>query len=550
LSVVNQCRNRHDFEVRLQNVPFLTVSQSRVRVNGQQTLAVPVQFSSKTTPPGVHRGQVVVVCQTCSREATCKQDREILDVVLTVTAPPSAPGAPPSNPPTPPPATPPANPGGVAGPAKPPVVAPTKPGTPRTTALFNEFGKGPCDCEELRKQAAAAEEAAAAAQAKADAARAEAEAAEQAARDAEAAAAKAEKAAQPAPSTYGATVDGQEYSSADVEYLERLRADNNAALKAGKITSAQHQARAKQLTAKLAREERLANEAKLKAEAAAARKAAEAARAAANAARARADAAQKDADKPNADAAAALDAYRKCLERCRLEAEARAAEEKQKKDDEARAAATRAEAERKKKADEDAARTRAAEQQYLLDNIRQLGLVSSAPFKDIPGAFDRVIDRIIPDSLGKTAEQWVAEMATMVAEETAGVQVPIGLIQAIGGLYQIAAALLDPCTAAGKLRSVQRLQGMINPKTKARYTLNEALDKTDKMCALLTELKSKIEAIRKLRGAHEPVQAIARRPAMASPIVDQNMIRTVRLGVVDSSTGWSGDFAATHRPGP
>lgn len=64
----------------------------------------------------------------------------------------------------------------------------------------------------------------------------------------------------------------------------------------------------------------------------------------------------------------------------------------------------------------------------------------------------------------------------------------------------IAAALMDPCTQAGMRKTVERLQGMTNPKTDRRYTLNEALDKTEKMYKLLNDLKAKIDAIKKLQG--------------------------------------------------
>lgn len=505
LSVVNQCRSSHNFQIQRQNVPFLNISQNQVQVNGNQTVNIPVQFNTQNLTVGVHQGQVLVVCLTCRSEPTCLQDREVLQVVLNVANPT---GNPPNNQPQNPP-------GNTRTENAPNPTSPNWPAgvliekIPRVAAVYNQFMTGPCPdkekgCEKLRQIAAELEAAATDAQKKADDAKKAADDAEAEAKAAEAAASSSSTAAQPAGSAYGATVNGQEYSSADIAYLEKLRKENNDNLKSGKITREEHQRRAKELTAKKAREERLANEAKLKSEAEAAKAAAEKARAAANDAKAKADAAQKAADAARKAADEALEAYKKCLkeleDKCRREAEAKAAADQKKKDDEARAAATRAADEIRRKEKEAADKTRAAENTYLLDNIKRLGLISSAPFKDIPGAFDAVVDKIIPDILGKTAEQWVAEMASQAAEGVSGTPIPISSIQAIGGLYQVAAALLDPCTQAGKRKTVERLQGMINPKTDRKYTLDEALDKTDRMCNLLNELKAKLAAIKKLQG--------------------------------------------------
>lgn len=495
LSVVNQCRQKHTFEIQKQNVPFLNISQNQVQVGGGQTVNVPVQFSAQNMAAGAYQGQVTVVCLTCRSEPTCTQDREVLQVVLNVASPQNQ-----------------------ANPANQPSNNPSnqiqipKEKIPRVTSVYADFlAKGLCaapDCDKLRQAAAEKEAAANEAQKQADAAKTKADAAEKAAKDAEAAAAKATKAAQPNPEGGTIKVGGETYSQADSAFLEAKKKKLMDDWKAGKITAEEHQRLRKELSGadalKKAREERLAKEAELKKEAEKAKADAEKARADADKAKADADAAQKKADDAKKEADAALEELKKCLkaaeEECKRQEEAKAKEEKDKKDRDAKAAADATAAEKAKKDAEEAEKTRQAEISYLLGNIKTLGLISSSPFKDIPGGFDAVVDKIIPDILGKTAEQWVSEMASQTAEGVTGSPIPISSIQAIGGLYQVAAALLDPCTQAGMRKTVERLQGMINPKTDAKYTLNEALDKTEKMCELLKELKAKIEAIKKLQG--------------------------------------------------
>jgi hypothetical protein len=88
----------------------------------------------------------------------------------------------------------------------------------------------------------------------------------------------------------------------------------------------------------------------------------------------------------------------------------------------------------------------------------------------------------------------------MLAEETARVPIPTDAIKALGGLYQIAAALLDPCTAAGARKTVQRLQKRVNSKTGRPYTLDGAITKTGQMCQLLRKLKAMSEQAHRSGG--------------------------------------------------
>jgi len=96
LTVVNRCRKNHQFEVQLQNTPFLRLSANLVNVKGGQTQVMPVKFDTSNLLPGIHQGTVLVLCKTCSSEATCTQDREVLQITLTVTdEPKETPSTPP-----------------------------------------------------------------------------------------------------------------------------------------------------------------------------------------------------------------------------------------------------------------------------------------------------------------------------------------------------------------------------------------------------------------------------------------------------------------------
>ncbi|HMQ04464.1 MAG TPA: hypothetical protein PKD26_11155 [Pyrinomonadaceae bacterium] len=496
ISVVNQCRNRHTFQLQTVNAPFLQIERPQVEVTGKQTVDVPVRFSTVGLTAGVHQGQVTVVCRTCKNEPTCMQDHEVLQIQLNVT---------PRDPPQQTPAAEPPPPSPI--PPKPSVQ--TEGTTSDRKASFNvildSFLKGPCpekaaDCDVLRSRPTSLADSAALEKEKASRSDVRAEAAERSAEAAEKDAAAAEKLAEPASSDYAARVNGQEYSSADIAFLERLRQKNNSDLAAGRISVAEHQRRANELTAKKAREERLAREAELKKEAEAKRQEAATARAAAATARRGANEAASSAASAEAAAASAVAEYERCLkeiaDRCRRESEAIAAKEKRKADELAAVERAKEQAANQRRNEEEARKRLAQNREYLLDNIKRLGLISSSQFKDVPGGFDAVIDKIIPDILGKTVEQWVAAVTGAAAEAVAGGPIPAGSVQAIGGIYQIGAALLDPCKRAGMQQTVARLQRMRNPRTGRNYNLVEALDKTDKMCNLLTELKDKVEAIK------------------------------------------------------
>ena len=183
--------------------------------------------------------------------------------------------------------------------------------------------------------------------------------------------------------------------------------------------------------------------------------------------------------------------------KAREEAARRAAEEaagnKQKAEEQARAAQAaqlerdKQERERKQRealAAEEARRTQRAQLDYLINNIKDLGLIPYEGWRNTPGIWDW-----LPVYLQTTVGG--------AAEEVAQTPIPTEVITAIGGLYNILNILLDPCTALGSRKTVERLQGRINPKTNRKYTLAEAIDKTDKMCKLLRELKRRVEQQRR-----------------------------------------------------
>lgn len=480
LSVINECKNKHNFQIQPQNVPFLNISQNQVQVSGRKTVSIPVQFNTHNLTPGVHQGQVLVICLSCRSEPTCTQDRETLQVIVNIPQPQVPAGN-----------IPPSNPGGQAAGTTTP-----KDKAPIVNAVFDGFRRGPCvvlegDCEKLRLIAAEKEAAAADAAAKANSAASTAGAAEQKAKDAEAAAKRAADAVEPEGRT-NSVVDGEGYTQADSDYLETLRAKNNADLAAGKISVAEHQARANGLTTKVAREERLAEQARLKKAAEEAKKNAGAARAEANSAKAAADAAQKAADAAKAAADAALEEYKKCLKKVEDEC-LRVAAEKKKKDDEAAAAAVAAAAKKadddKKKKDADArAQAQQEEIDYLLDNFKRLGLITERPKTNIPDALDAAFD-----ALQKVTGETIRNFLQSVAGQIGGGPIDPSYISALGEIYKAMGAVFSFNTKAGQERINRLLRTkIINPKTGKFYTDDEAAYKIKRMQDLMDKIKKKL----------------------------------------------------------
>jgi len=383
-------------------------------------------------------------------------------------------------------------------------------------------GKDPCKdhCDELLRALQDKEAEAAKAQALADEARKQAEGPEKAAREAEEAAKKAAEAAKD-PASRGRIIDherGRVYTSHDFELQRQANRSAWNDYKSGKINAQQLEQQWKDnngldaLDRLQDADQKARAQKKFEAEQLA-KKAAEA-RAAADAANAIARAAQEASDRAKAEAEAARKAYEECLRKLKEECEkARAAAAKAEAERQAAIAAAdraaaqaaanaQAAADLKRRQDAEAvrraqlaqeraeqariAREQAAanarnHRQYLIDNIRQLNLIPYRGWNDVPGIWDW-----LPNYL----ERPVGDLA----EEAGRAPIPTDVLKAIGGLYNIVNILLDPCTGLGARKTVERLENMTNPKTNRKYTLNEALTKTEQMCALLRQLKAKVEA--------------------------------------------------------
>jgi hypothetical protein len=462
ITVQNRCSNTHSFTLERQSVPFLTISQNQVQVAGGANQIVPVSFNTTGLAPKTYQGQVLVVCLTCASEPTCSQDREVLPVVLTVTGTPKS---------------------------------TEKPADNDTDPVPSDIEKkDPClalenRCDDLKAKAHRKEAEAAGAQSAADAAKTPADSAETKAKTAEQAAKDAEAAAKDDPSDYKAKVNEQDYSSADVAYRLVLQAEINRAQKAGEISNAEHKKQTEANTTKKARDERLKNLEQIGKEAAAAKKAADEARKAADEAKKVADAAQEAANAAKGEAEAARKAYDECIDKINEECKKIKAElariEKEARDaTDAAAAKLKLEEDRKKKAAADAQEL-LEKDKYLIDNIKKLGLIDS-----------RLIGRDAP-SIYQWLPRWLQTPVAMLVEAGTQTPIPIDALQAIARMYGLASSLLDPCTALGKRKTLERLNEMINPKTGSKYTDNEAFEKMSGICDLFARMRDKLEAIRK-----------------------------------------------------
>ena len=469
VTVLNRCKGRHSFEVSTSNLPFMSFPKgTTVKVKGGQTEVLPVLFDTTGLASGLHIGEFVVLCVSCANEPTCTQDRDTFPVKLTVPA------------------------------------SPTAPTVAASSSEDDPCAKPPRECEELRQAAWQKEAEAAGAEMVARTARQEADRLETEAARLEAEhKKKAAEAKDPGPgdSYIEDAETGRRVTSRD---LELKRAAMRAAwgkYKAGDLTAKELEetwddlsdAEALEELRKKDREER----AKKQKEADALKKKADTARTAADAVGAAATAAEATARSAREAAQEARRRYEECMkkwrEKCKKLAEERRRQEEERRKKAADAAAAAAEAERqaqlaeqRRKAAEAARQKRLAHNRYLLENIRDLGLISHPGFWETPGIWDW-----LPDAIERP-------VGDFLEDQTGGV-IPTDAIKAIGGLYGIAAALLNPCVSGGQGRTALRLTERKNPKTGSNYTLNEALKKTEEMCRMLRRLKARAEAA-KQRG--------------------------------------------------
>ena len=85
ITILNQCQQTHAFTVTEQQTPFLQLlAAPTVNVPGKSNYEVPVRFDTNGMNAGEYQGTVFVKCDTCRKEKTCGQDREVLPLHLVV----------------------------------------------------------------------------------------------------------------------------------------------------------------------------------------------------------------------------------------------------------------------------------------------------------------------------------------------------------------------------------------------------------------------------------------------------------------------------------
>jgi len=85
ITIQNQCQQTHSFTVTGQQTPYLQLPvAANVEVAGHSSYELPVRFNTNGMNAGPYQGTVIVKCETCRKEKTCKQDREVLPVRLIV----------------------------------------------------------------------------------------------------------------------------------------------------------------------------------------------------------------------------------------------------------------------------------------------------------------------------------------------------------------------------------------------------------------------------------------------------------------------------------
>jgi hypothetical protein len=377
-----------------------------------------------------------------------------------------------------------------------------------TSATSPQAPANPCeqlrlDCERLRFEVANLESQLTQSQAVLDAARREADRLEAEAQKTEEAARRASEAAKETNPGRGRIID----ESRGRVYTEGDFAARRAAIRqvwrdygAGKITAEQAQAAAQQLTG-LDSLDRIQDEANRDLSArrydaqqaakkgAEARAAANAARAAWQSAQARVAAIQQSLQKARAEYEACLKKFKEACarqqqEEARLAAEQRrAAEALARKEEAARRARerdarrptapapqdqTEAAAERRRRARE--------ENKYLISNMRALNMLPPASPE-----FDNFLAPFLAED---------NSTASALAEATPEFK------STLDAIYNIRARLTDACAPSrGREAKLDQLQKMQNSKTGRLYTAGEAEVKLRNVCALLRQLKSRVESL-------------------------------------------------------
>jgi probable HAF family extracellular repeat protein len=142
ITIRNQCQQTHTFTVTPQQTPFLQLlAAPTVNVAGNSSYELPVRFDTTGMNAGQYQGTVLVKCDTCRREGTCKQDREILPVRLTVLPDGTQPR--PTATPTPTPTPRPIGAGATPSPGPSSSPSPCAPASTSTTYVVKDLGALP-----------------------------------------------------------------------------------------------------------------------------------------------------------------------------------------------------------------------------------------------------------------------------------------------------------------------------------------------------------------------------------------------------------------------
>jgi len=127
LTITNDCKRSHDFSITPENAPFLDLlGVTHVSVPAKKSIELPVRFHTDGMAPGTYAGLVTIICLDCREVPPCTQDRKTVAPHVTVIARPAGT--------TPPPTTPP-------------------------TSVSHDCNDAAKNCDELRKQVAAKEQA-------------------------------------------------------------------------------------------------------------------------------------------------------------------------------------------------------------------------------------------------------------------------------------------------------------------------------------------------------------------------------------------------------
>ncbi len=381
-----------------------------------------------------------------------------------------------------------------------------------TTIIANS--RNPCaelkrECDRLKHLIKSKEAEADKLQNMADLAKDYADDLEEKAKKAEDEAKKAEDAAKDPNFGRGRIIDesrGRVYTERDFELQREVRRQAWRDYRDGKISAQEALKRANDASGldsldKIQDQDRQ-NLANLKFKARQLRKAARRARARANAARSTANNLQKSADRAKQELANLEKAHEECFkklkkvcdqqkrdearrrteERRRQQAEERrlATEERKRKQEQERQEAAERAKEQRERFVAERRRKQKEEFEYLIDNIKELGLISqvSPEFFDLLSEFLQADDDGLVSKFGRKASEFSST---------------------IGAFYNIRNILTNPCTGRGKILTINKLQKMTNSRTGRKYTLSEAEIKASKICRLMRTLRAKSNRLNRLQ---------------------------------------------------